>query len=91
MQEFLVIFACLGNHGCTETSKTYYGYHPELREVVEYNERRVRNYLGPFIIDNVGPVVFMAAGGTGSFKLTENISLQISPLKDSMLIYNKGF
>lgn len=91
MQELLVIFACLNSHGCSETSKTYYGYHPELHEFIAYSERRVKKYLSPTLLENVGPFVFMAAGGTGNFKITENISLQINPSRGNFLTYSKGF
>lgn len=91
MQEMLVIFACLNNYGCSETSSTYYHFHPELREVVEYNERKIRNYIGPKIMDNVAPFVFAAAGGTGSVKLSEYIRFEMQKTEGFKLVYSRGF
>lgn len=91
MQELLVIFACLGSHGCSETSSTYYHYHPELREFVEYNERRVKEYVGPVVVESVAPAAFFIMGGTGSFKIVDNLRLQMKQYEDVKIIYSKGF
>lgn len=91
MQEMLVIFACMNNHGCSETSSTYYHFHPELREVVEYSERKIRSYVNPFIMDNVAPFAFAAAGGTGSVKISANFRLEIRKTEGTKLVYSRGF
>lgn len=88
--EGLVIFACLKNVGCEETSNFYYSSHPELREMVEMNEKRIRSYTGPIVINIAGPVAFMALGKTATFKLNKNFNLQMSN-QSGTIIFNKDF
>lgn len=91
MQELLVIFACLNSTGCSETSNAYYKSHPELEEMVHQTERKLKNYVGPIIVESAAPIFFVAQGGTGNFKLYGNFSLQIHKYQDTMLIFSKGF
>lgn len=91
MQELLVIFACLNGTGCSETSNAYYQSHPELQRMVEMNERRIKNYVGPIVVESAAPIAFVAAGGTGNFKLYGNFSVQIKQYTQPMFIYSKGF
>jgi hypothetical protein len=74
--EGLVIFSCLNHAGCSETSSHYYALHPEIREIVDFNEKRIKRYVGPVVIETAGPVLFVIAGGTGTIKLNRYFSLQ---------------
>lgn len=76
MEEILVIFACLKSVGCSETSKHYYSTHPEIQEVARNSERIAKKYVGPMVIETVGPVIMVVAGGTGTIRLNKYFSLQ---------------
>ena len=78
MEEFLVIFACLNSTGCSETSHHYYSTHPQVQEAVKRGERIAKKYIGPVIIETVGPTLLFVAGGTGHVRLHSNISLKIN-------------
>jgi hypothetical protein len=91
MQEFLVIFACLNSTGCSETSNTYYHYHPEVRKIVQRHEERAKEIAGPVIVKYSAPFFFLAAGGTGNFKIYGDFSLQMKEYTTPTLVYSKGF
>ena len=91
MTEFLVIMACLNGKGCSETSNAYYQAHPELREMVQEQEKRVKDYCGPIIVEVAGPFLFIAAGGTGNFKLYKNLSFEVKNFNKTTLVYSVGF
>lgn len=76
--EALVVLSCVTSKGCQQTSDHYYVTHPELRQIVKYDEEKIKNYLGPFIIEGIGPVLYAAAGGTGTVRLNRYFSLQIN-------------
>lgn len=78
LPEALVIFACANSTGCNETSSHYFNTHPEMREMVEANERKVAKFIGPTIIETFGPFIYVAAGGTGTLRLNKLFSLQMN-------------
>lgn len=90
LEEALVIFACVNSTGCSETSSQYYATHPEFRSFVEYEEKRIRNYVGPQVLDTVGPVLFVVAGGTGTIRLNQYFGLQFSR-SNGTLTFKKEF
>ena len=90
MQEFLVVISCLNAKGCNETSNAYYESHPQLKEMIQTNEKKVREFVGPVIVETAGPVFFVIAGGSGNIKLYKDLSLKFD--KNSQgLLYSVGF
>lgn len=90
LAEALVVFACVKSAGCNETSSHYYSTHPEFRQIVEKNERKVKEIVGPAFLKLYGPIIFAAAGGTGTVRLTKHFSLQMNKEK-SILAYQVEF
>lgn len=90
LEEALVIFACINSTGCKETSTQYYSTHPEVKQMIERQERKVKEFVGPYLVEAIGPVLFVAVGGTGTVRLYKNWSLQISE-ETSMLSFRKDF
>lgn len=90
LAEALVIFSCVNSTGCKETSAQYYSTHPELKEMVEHNEYKIKKYLGPTIIQVYGPMIYVVAGGTGTVRLNKFFSLQLSSQKTAVL-FSKDF
>ncbi len=90
LSEALVIFACVNSTGCSETSSHYYNTHPEIREIVKYNEKRIERFIEPTFIQVTGPIMFAAAGGTGTVRLNRYFSLQMNT-KKGILMFNKDF
>lgn len=86
----LVIFACLNSTGCQETSARYLHAHPELKQFAKRKERQLKEVTGPFVFETIGPVFFVAAGGTGTIKLHREWNLQVSN-KSGMLFFRKEF
>jgi hypothetical protein len=76
--EGLVIFACLSSNGCSRTSSLYFTEHPEVKKYFDREGTYVEHYLGPYIIDTVGPALFVVGGGTGTIKLNKYFSVQIN-------------
>ena len=76
LAEALVLFACVNNTGCTETSNQYFVAYPEMKKYFDHTAETARQYVGPQIVDNVGPVLFVVAGGKGTVKLSHYWSLQ---------------
>jgi len=74
--EALVIFACVNNTGCTETSNQYFLENPQVKQIIDKDAQEAKELVGPKIVDAVGPFLFVAAGGTGTIKLSEHFSLQ---------------
>lgn len=91
IQEFLVVLACLSDKGCSPTSTAYYHARPEVKEMIELQERRIKQWVGPQIVERAAPFVFIAAGGTGNFKLYKNLSLEIKNFNEPKLVYSLGF
>lgn len=91
MQELLVIIACLNAKGCDKASSAYYQTNPNVREMIERQERRIKNYVGPVVVEAATPVFFILRSGTGSFKLYKNLSLEIKDFKEGKLVYSVGF
>lgn len=84
LSEALVIFACINSTGCSETSSHYYNTHPEIREIVQKHEKLAEKYIGPVVIQTVGPVLYIASGGTGTIRLSRNWSLQLNQEKGTL-------
>jgi hypothetical protein len=81
LPEALVLFACFNSTGCTETSNEYFRRNPDIKHKIDKTAENVRQYVGPSIVDTVGPFLFVAAGGTGVIHLHEHFNLQMK--KDS--------
>lgn len=90
LPEALVIFACVNSTGCSETSSHYFYTHPDVKEMVRKNEKRIEEFIGPYVIQSVGPLFYVAAGGTGTVRLNKYFNLQISTQK-STLMFSKEF
>jgi hypothetical protein len=84
LPEALVIFACLNSTGCTETSRHYYNTHPQIQVIAKKTVKIAKQYVGTVVIDTVGPVLFAAAGGTGTIRLGKHLSLQLN--RDSAIL-----
>lgn len=84
LAEALVILACTTSKGCNETSTHYYATHPEIREMIEANEKKVEKFIGPTVIQTVGPFLYAAAGGTGTVRLNKYFNLQLSTQKATL-------
>jgi hypothetical protein len=74
--EALVIFACTRNVGCTETSNQYFRENPDIKNIVDTEEHKIRDFIGPDFVDRFGPILFIASGGSGTIKLNKYFSLQ---------------
>ncbi len=94
LPELLVIFACVNSTGCSETSSAYYNIHPEIQQMVEETGEHIRiraeKYVGPIVIQTVGPMIYAAAGGTGTIRFSKNISVQGNK-KDLKLTFGMEF
>lgn len=86
--EALVIFACFNSTGCTQTSTQYFNTHPEVKEMLELHEKNITRKAGPFMVKFVGPLMFAAAGGTGTIRMDSNFSLQANT-KQCTLVFGK--
>lgn len=84
--EALIIFACVNNSGCSEASDQYFREHPEIRKNIDREARYIKNYIGPKLVDTVGPVLFVGVGGTGVVHLHRNVSLQMSKQGGSLIL-----
>lgn len=84
LPEVLVIFACVNSTGCSETSSLYFQQNPDVKKKIDAKSEQVREYIGPSIVDTVGPLLFVAGGGTGTIKLNKYFSLQLK--KDSGIV-----
>lgn len=90
LAEGLVLFACLNSTGCSETSSHYYNTHPHIQEIVQDSEQKVAKFVGPTVVTLVGPLIYAAAGGTGTLRLNRVFSLQVST-KSGKLVFGKEF
>lgn len=75
LAEALVIFACVNNSGCSDTSNLYFGQNPQIKSIIDMDAKEIRQFIGPKIVDVFGPFLFLAAGGNGVIKFNENFSL----------------
>jgi hypothetical protein len=90
LEELLVVFACLNSTGCKETSNAYYSTHPELKQLVKKHEIKVRKLFGPYVIETAGPLLYVVSGGTGTVRLSQQFSVQISK-ENFVLSFRKDF
>ncbi len=78
LPEALVIFACVKNTGCSETSSLYFSQNPEVKREIDLKAEHLRNYVGPSVVDTIGPMLFVVAGGTGTVKINKYFSFQFN-------------
>jgi len=90
LPEALVIFACINNTGCTETSNQYFIYRPDVKRYIDHTGETARQFIGPKIVDTVGPALFVVAGGRGTIKLSQYWSLQFSK-QDGIISFRVDF
>lgn len=90
LSEALVIFACIHSTGCQETSSQYFLEHPEVKQMVKKQENNIKELFGPYIIETLGPALYVATGGTGTIKLHRNWSLQLSS-ESGILSFRRDF
>lgn len=76
LAEALVIFACVNNSGCTETSNLYFSQNPGTKHYLEVEGEEARQFLGPRLVDDMGPILFFIGGGTSTIRLSDHLSLQ---------------
>lgn len=72
----LVILACTTGKGCPQTSSLYFSQNPQIKKDFDKDAANIREYVGPSIVDTVGPALFVVAGGTGTVKINKYFSLQ---------------
>lgn len=90
LPEALVIFACINNAGCTETSNQYFVYRPDVKQYIDHTGERARQFIGPKIVDTFGPMLFVVAGGRGTIRLSQYWSLQFSK-QDGIISFRMDF
>jgi hypothetical protein len=78
LEEALVIFACVSSNGCSETSTEYFRRKPDVKEYIDQKGQRIRQYIGPTLVDTVGPMLFVVGGGTGTVHLHDHFNLQMN-------------
>jgi hypothetical protein len=49
-----------------------------MKKYFDHEAETARQFIGPKIVDNVGPALFVIAGGKGTVKLSHYWSLQFS-------------
>lgn len=90
MAELLVLFACINNAGCSETSSQYYVQNPEFREIVTRNETRVREALGPIITQYAAPLAWAAAGKEATTRLSTSFYMTFK-MDHQTLLFKREF
>lgn len=90
LPEVLVIFACINSTGCQETSSQYYITNPEARKFLTKNEKRLKDLMGPYLMEIIGPALYVVAGGTSTVKISKHFSLQTDK-KNVILSFRKDF
>ena len=82
--ESLVLYSCIANKGCSESSTTYYATHPSLREYVEKNEKDMRKIFNPYVVEYVVPFVALSTNANYAVRITSNVSMNLN--KDKIII-----
>lgn len=90
MGELLVIFACLNNTGCSETSSQYYSQNPTFQEFVRREETRIKEVLGPTVIQYYAPIIGLALGREATARLSSRFYLTFKS-EHSVLIFKQEF
>lgn len=75
LAEALVLFACVNNTGCSDTSNLYFGQNPQVKRLIDQDLSQAREFVGPKVVDVIGPFLFLAAGGVGVIKLNQSFSV----------------
>lgn len=76
IEELLVALACISNNGCSITTHVYYSYNPIVEQQIRLEAKKLNKYINQDV-EAIAPIVFIMAGGNGSFHLTKSISLDI--------------
>lgn len=87
MGEMLVLFACLNNTGCTETSSLYYEQNPDLKELVYKYEDKVKAAAGPLVVQYVAPLTWVATGHDATARLSTHFFITCK--KDANIVQFK--
>lgn len=89
--EGLVVFSCINQTGCEESTKGYFYYNPTVLQMVEKNEQEVRKYVNPYILEYLLPVMG-AFVNNAEFSLKVNKHLTFVSKSDTIkVIINKEF
>lgn len=89
IEELLVAFACISNNGCSITTHTYYVYNPKIEQQIKNETHKINRYINQDI-KTIAPIVFIIAGGNGSFTINKYISLDMS-IKESIISFKYDF
>lgn len=89
MSELLVLFACLNNVGCSETSSQYYVQHKELQEFVAKEERQIKEEA-PILTQYVLPILGIGLGREASIRLSTRFYLT-GQLTRQQLVFKQEF
>jgi hypothetical protein len=76
LAEALVLFSCVNNTGCTQASNLYLDQNPQIKQAIDFNAERIKSFIGPKVANNLGPILFVATGGTGVIKIIGPLSFQ---------------
>ncbi len=90
MTELLVILACSYSQGCSQTTSAYFISHPYSERVLKRAGAKAQDLVGPAVVA-ASPAAFFAATGSGTFKVTNKISLQLSTEGSNMIIFRTNF
>lgn len=80
--EALVIFSCVNNTGCSQTSDLYYKHNPQVYEEIKIHERRAVKFIGPNVIRFVGPLIhIISTNGTGTVNVYPGLNIELNKQK----------
>lgn len=90
MAELLVLFACLNNTGCSETSSQYYNQNPEFRELMDLREYQIKKAVGPVVTQYWAPIMWAAAGQQSTIRLSGRFYIDFK-ISNQVLMFKEEF
>jgi hypothetical protein len=84
------LLACLKQTGCSETSSQYYATHPEFQEFVKTEENKIRQAVGPMVVQYWAPVLWAAAGQEATVRLSTRFYLNFK-LNTQVIAFKQEF
>jgi hypothetical protein len=91
LQETIVIFSCLYNVGCNDTSSYYANYNPDTKKQFELIESRINNKLNKKFKNNIIPVLLVLKNRQINININSNMILNISSNNSLLLTLTIGY
>ena len=91
LQETIVVFSCLYNIGCNDTSSYYSNYNPDTTKQIELIESKINNKLNKNFRNNIIPILLVLKNKQINVNINKNTTLNLNNNGNLSLVLTIGY